>query len=493
MGMRPIMMSPQATGGLTFELWLQSRCYVNDSSQITYAEVYAASSEWTNRNTTQLFRLPAASAVLAHRLRKTANSYRKFRHEVEDDGPAALLDAEFQEKYGPDPLSLMNDPLEPTGFKLVEVSSTNQLSVQLALENCGGVRINQDALSTGECVLFSLLAAMFHGLNDGEFPEALLLDEAGAFLHPAAIGEFLSQLKRVFIEKAAVSALLVTHAPSLVALSPEDSTFIMQRNMPRLRQCSRDEAIGHLTAGVPTLRIEPSNCRQVFVESDWDAKVYPRIYEFCRAELSPEIGLSFISSGTAGDDTGSCEKVKMLARGLFEKGVRTVRGIIDWDKKNKSDDVVWVLGEGERYTLENAALDPLLVGLFIKKFRPDRMIAGPTHFTGSDKVEKAALQEMAADVATRVLRQLAISPSVHRKVQYLGRLELEHPIEYLHNDGKSIASAIVREFPEVGLFIRSEIQKLKVCIVEQVMREYPQFIPKIFVNLLAGLQSEVPR
>ena len=41
-----------------------------------------------------------------------------------------------------------------------------------------------------------------------------------------------------------------------------------------------------------------------------------------------------------------------------------VYGIIDWDTTNVSNQRIIVLGENERYSIENYILDPLLMGLF---------------------------------------------------------------------------------------------------------------------------------
>jgi hypothetical protein len=50
---------------------------------------------------------------------------------------------------------------------------------------------------------------------------------------------------------------------------------------------------------------------------------------------------------------------------LHQGGSRTVYGIIDWDLTNSSNERIKVLGQGNRYSIENYILDPVLVAAFL--------------------------------------------------------------------------------------------------------------------------------
>lgn len=477
-----------------FVTLLRSRSYVTDDKQLMHAEVFATTHEWRQLAQAPLFQLQAASNVLSYKLRKEANFYRWCRQQREKDGPAALSDEEFCAKYGSAPLEVINRTLKGVGFRLIELTSPeNPLEVELALENDRGIRIDPSALSSGENIVLALVAAMLHDAHVGVFPDVLLLDEVAAFLHPCAIGEFVRQIQQVFVENAEVSVLLVTHAPTLVALCPEGSTFIMQRDSPRLRPCSRDEAIGHLTAGVPSLRIEPSNCRQVFVESENDARHYQSIYKLCSAKLQPSIGLTFIPSGAGAGakKSGDCVTVRAHVQALFKGGSRTIRGIVDWDKINEPSPVVHVLGHGERYAIDNAIADPLLVALLLIKLCPHEMTSYSGTFRELNPDDVSLMQRIADEVSTRVLNSLQRSTDSPRKTQYASGLALSHPKAYLETRGHDVVGGIIRAFPQLNQHIKQCQEALLREVVEHVMPEFLGLIPQVFTNLFVCLQADV--
>src|SRR5690242_1820462 len=104
-----------------------------------------------------------------------------------------------------------------------------------------------------------------------ELPKVLLLDEPDATLHPAMIQSLLRVLDHIFCQRYGVKVMLVTHAPTTVALAPEESIYTMRRKgAPRVRSVSRDEALSSLLVGVPRLSIRNEHRRQVFVESEND-------------------------------------------------------------------------------------------------------------------------------------------------------------------------------------------------------------------------------
>ena len=56
----------------------------------------------------------------------------------------------------------------------------------------------------------------------------------------------------------------------------------------------------------------------------------------------------------------------------FEKaGNGSVFGVIDWDTKNEENGRVFVLGYGQRYSIESYILDPLLIGALLLREKVD--------------------------------------------------------------------------------------------------------------------------
>lgn len=81
----------------------------------------------------------------------------------------------------------------------------------------------------------------------------ILLDEVDASLHPSMIKNFLNVIQEVFLERG-ISVLVATHSPTTVALSPEDSIYLMNPSGPkRVTKTSAAEAINILSEGFATL------------------------------------------------------------------------------------------------------------------------------------------------------------------------------------------------------------------------------------------------
>jgi HsdM N-terminal domain len=101
--------------------------------------------------------------------------------------------------------------------------------------------------------------------------------------------------------------------------------FIVNKTDPRVGKVSKDKALKILTAGVPSFSVNYENRRQVFVESRNDVLFYEKIYQRLSNYLTPEISLSFISSGDSrtdknGDPVANCGQVKDIVERLRNAG-----------------------------------------------------------------------------------------------------------------------------------------------------------------------------
>ena len=90
-------------------------------------------------------------------------------------------------------------------------------------------------------------------------PDVLLLDEVDASLHPSMMRNMLGVIQNIFL-KNDIKVILVSHSPSTIALSPEESIFIMNKSGEnRIEKRSKKEALSILTEGFATLNdIEPT-------------------------------------------------------------------------------------------------------------------------------------------------------------------------------------------------------------------------------------------
>jgi predicted ATP-dependent endonuclease of OLD family len=115
------------------------------------------------------------------------------------------------------------------------------------------LQINFDALSSGEKILMALVASIYKASSDGLFPDILLLDEVDASLHPSMMKNMLNVIEKIFL-KQGVKVILVSHSPTTIALSPEDSIFIVNKSgLNRIEKKSKQEALSILTQGYATI------------------------------------------------------------------------------------------------------------------------------------------------------------------------------------------------------------------------------------------------
>lgn len=294
------------------------------------------------------------------------NLVSEFRYTKYNEGSFLERD-EFIQKYGPPPWDLVNRVLEESRVNYLvnnPVGSHRDVSFALKLTNkTSGAEINFSDLSSGEKVLVSLALSLYNLSVQVEFPEILLMDEPDAPLHPSMTKHFIKVLRKVFVEEKGVKVILTTHSPSTIALSPEESIYVMGTEEPRLAKTSKDQALSILTSGVPALSVNYENRKQVFVESKYDQFFYELINRKLSSISPSEVSLNFLCAKK--DGSSGCEEVKEIVSKLSEFGNTNIFGIIDWDGKNRTSYKIKVLGEKNRYSIENYLLDPLVFPAYL--------------------------------------------------------------------------------------------------------------------------------
>ena len=320
-----------------------------------------------------------------------------------------------------------------------------------------------------------------------ELPRVLLLDETDATLHPSMIKTLLHVLDDSFRQRD-VKVILATHAPTTVALAPEESIYTMRREgSPRIRHVSRDEALSGLMAGLPTLSVSNEYRRVVFVEGLNDQLCYQEVFRVL--DLPSPIALEFIASGRGGQgDTG----VVRLVEELRERG-SDVYGVVDRDNRQGAPD--GIAFSDTRYTLENLVLDPVAVAIFLirKKSVKTETIFGirtPLH-----KLAQEHAQTMCDFVVTKVvaripqvkLAQYDSSPVV---VHYEGGAEAEVPKYVLDMPGHDWERFLSLAFPSLEHLFNSG--KLVPSVITDAMVEYEEWIPCDFRALFEDLLARIP-
>lgn len=408
-----------------------------------------------------------------------------------------MSEEEFDAYYGPPPWEFINEAFEKAGLPLrlkYTVPMPADISYELTFSNeRTGIEISPEDLSSGEKVLLSLFAAMYNSGRNDAFPKVLLFDEPDCHLHPEMTRGLLTILESVLVEERGLTVLMTTHSPSTVGLSSEGSLFAMQSSVPKVAAVSKDEAIGVLLEGVPSLSMSHENRRQVFVEARADCDVLGRLFTLFRGRLRPDVSLSFLEVGVH-KGKGGADMVKAQVARLREAGVSSALGIIDSDGgRNKDGDSVFVLGGGSRYTLENYLLDPLLIAAcFVRKNKPEPVKVGLPKDVNIRELPHLSCEQLqvAADTIVRKVSEVHKDTGNPKpvKVTYADGLVLELPAWYLTTSGKGLLESVCKVFVELSCFHEGNSSGLILAISDQVVGLCPEFVPAELVSMMHRLQ-----
>jgi len=191
-------------------------------------------------------------------VRERENSLRLFENKEYGFDYAVLSQDEFETKYGPPPWTLINRILSNFGSLRYKVKTPNGASLtsnfKMSLVHLDkDIEIDFADLSSGEKILMALVASVYKTSSDTLFPNVLLLDEVDASLHPSMMKNMLNVIQNVFLENG-TKVVLVTHSPTTIALSPDESIFVMSPSgEDRIQHKSKSEALAILTEGFATI------------------------------------------------------------------------------------------------------------------------------------------------------------------------------------------------------------------------------------------------
>lgn len=192
-------------------------------------------------------------------IKQKTNQINAFENERDGKNNEVLTKEEFIKVHGDKPWVLMNEILEKFDSLEYRVNSPEGLgyfeSYQLKLIHTKkeGLEVDFSSLSSGERILMALVASVYKTSTDNHFPDVLLLDEVDASLHPSMMKNMLEVIKSIFLDRD-VTVILVSHSPTTIALAPEESVYVMNRDgVDRISKRTRQEALSILTEGFATL------------------------------------------------------------------------------------------------------------------------------------------------------------------------------------------------------------------------------------------------
>ena len=187
------------------------------------------------------------------------NQTNEFHNEKYKTKYPVLTEEEFIRKHGEKPWDLVNKILKAFDSLDYRINSPegsrpyDSFQLKLVHTKRDGLEIDFSALSSGERVLMALVASVYKTSADKHFPSLLLLDEIDTSLHPSMIQNLLDVIVDIFILRG-VKVILVTHSPTTIALAPDDSIYVMNKDgKDRIVKADKNEALSVLTEGFATL------------------------------------------------------------------------------------------------------------------------------------------------------------------------------------------------------------------------------------------------
>jgi ABC-type uncharacterized transport system ATPase component len=205
--------------------------------------------------------LPAAlgKVIWDYYIKYRSNQVNEFENERHGKNYPVMTEAQFIAVHGEKPWEIINSILsdfESLEYKInspegVDIFSNYQLRLTHKLKP--DVQLDFSSLSSGERVLMALVASIYKSSSDNQFPDVILLDELDASLHPSMIRNMLSVIRDIFLARG-VKVILVTHSPTTIALAPDESVYLMNKEgVQRIQKTSKENALSILTEGFATL------------------------------------------------------------------------------------------------------------------------------------------------------------------------------------------------------------------------------------------------
>jgi predicted ATPase len=415
--------------------------------------------------------------------------------------PGWLDEEAFEAEFGPPPWEQLSAILQTFGlnYRFAPPGPRVIDPVSLFFERLDDkdTHVEFGSLSAGEKVLVILAVAL---LNVDPIratiqrPELLLLDEIDASLHPAVLHQWITTIQEKVVEEMGIPCILTTHSPVTVALTAQAALFEISRETPPLRKISQREALNKLTVGLPSMEVDFTRRRQVFVEAEVDAEAYDRLYTLMKAEMQLARSLHFLSTGIKNKDgveqgTG-CAAVTSVVENLAGYGSLSTFGLLDWDGKRNPEGRIQVLAQGSHYAFDNVILNPLLIGLLLIRDGRPPADALP-RFGGADNLSAAELQLIADSVQAK-LTYPKNAPTGTVVTHFIGGGTITTDRAFCECNGHKMEEALGTCFPSLNQYIGKGRGKLALGVIERVLGDYPTFCPAPIADAFRALADSDP-
>lgn len=430
-----------------------------------------------------------AAVFMQYQTHLVNNEFKKFQNNNLNRHKKVLSDEEFVKLHGPKPWDLINNMLRKAGLTYqvnYPEEGEKELDFKLHLTDIdSGVEIKVGDLSTGEKVLMSLALSIYNSKEESARPDLLLLDEPDAALHPEYSRVLIESIYESIVKDAKVKVIISTHSPMTVAISPEESIFLMDKKLGKPKQLTRQDAVNILTRDLDNVRLSYENRRQVFVESQFDVQYYKRIYSLleCKFPTVPQ----FLAPRSGKKEGSNCDDVSIMVNQLRHYGNDLVYGIKDFDKKNYASEYVFVLGEGNRYAIENYIFDPLYVAILLIR---ESVLS--TETIELPKLSFSRLRELSdlelQTLIDHVVDKLGLKTNNVVDYTVVGNKSFKATRDYFLMKGHDLEEAIMNKWPQLKGLVRGGDNALKNYMLDRVWRDFPEFVSTDFVDLFMKIK-----
>lgn len=430
----------------------------------------------------EMFSSQFASIFKLYQVRLLENEFNLFLNEKEGQQNKVLTDEEFEKLYGPKPWELINRMLSRAGLTYQvnhPEGSNKELDFKLHLTDVNtGTEIQVNDLSTGEKVLMSLALSIYNTKEETARPDLLLLDEPDAALHPEFSKILVSAIEESIVKEAKVKVIISTHSPMTVVLAPEESIFLMDKNRSKPVKITKQQAVNILTKDLDNVRLSIENRRQVFVESKYDVQYYNRIVPLIGTQL-PTVPQFLPPKSSSGSN---CDEVSSIVNTLRGLGNDLVYGIKDYDTTNHSSSFVLVLGENQRYAIDNYVLDPIYVALLLvreKILKTEMLSLPPLNYIQLSQLDDAGIQTMIKYVVD------TLGFNTGNQVEYTVQTGKKFVAtkEYFLFNGHDLEAKIKDTWKPLNKHAQGGDNALKNHVLDTVWTDYPGFISTDIVDL----------
>lgn len=454
-----------------------------DAEKITeelFDEHYKISSD-------EIFSSQFASIFKLYQVRLLENEFNLFLNEKKGQQNKVLTDEEFEKLYGPKPWELINRMLSRAGLTYQvnhPKGSNKELDFKLHLTDVNtGTEIQVNDLSTGEKVLMSLALSIYNTKEETARPDLLLLDEPDAALHPEFSKVLVSAIEKSIVKEAKVKVIISTHSPMTVVLAPEESIFLMDKNLSKPVKITKQQAVILLTKDLDNVRLSFENRRQVFVESKYDVQYYNRIVPLIWAQL-PTVPQFLPPKSNSGSN---CDEVSSIVNTLQGLGNDLVYGIKDYDTINHSSTYVFVLGENQRYAIDNYVFDPIYVAFLLVReniLKTESIGLTPLSYVQLSQLDDTGIQTMIQYVVD------SLGFNTGNQVEYTVQAGKRFVAtkEYFLFNGHDLEAKIKDTWKPLNGIAKGGDNVLKNHVLDTVWTDYPGFISTDIVDLFMKIQ-----